>query len=67
MTLIFKHENRHTSATTLKPLTGEVNNISIQWHLSSGGIYYTVVKVDVLEAGKMGNCKDLSDFDKSHM
>ena len=46
--------------------------ISLQWHLSRGGIYYatseqSVLEVDVLEAGKMGNRKDLSDFDKGHI
>ncbi|KAK3565242.1 hypothetical protein QTP86_001495 [Hemibagrus guttatus] len=43
--------------------------ISSSWHLLVGGIYsaaseHFVLKVDVLEAGKMDKRKDLSEFDK---
>ena len=43
--------------------------ISSAWQLLVGGIYeaaweHVVLKVDVLEAGRMGKRKDLSKYDK---
>lgn len=43
--------------------------ISLQWHLSRGGIYeatnkQSVLGVTVMEAGKMVKRKDQNDFDK---
>ena len=64
----------HRSATTLKPLTGELNNIDHLitmapvkgWDiLGSEGTVSSCV--DVLEAGKMGKRKDLSDFHKGQI
>ncbi len=54
------------SATTLKPLTGELNNTDYLgtvapvegWDGQSG------LEVDVLEAGKMGKRKNRRDYDK---
>lgn len=49
-------------------MTEEVNNIElVKMAPVSGGIYwvareYSVLEVDVLEAGKMGKRKDLSDL-----
>ena len=39
------------------------------WHMFMGGIYlaaseHFILKADVLQAGKMANHKDLSDFHK---
>lgn len=39
-----------------------------QWHLSRGEIYLAasekqVLDIDVLEAGTIGRCKDISDFE----
>ena len=53
-------------------MTGEVDNTDSSWHLLLGGIYkaaseHVILKVDVLEAGKMGKCKDLSKFDKGQI
>ena len=46
--------------------------ISSAWHLLVGGTYQAasenvVIKVDVLEAGKMGKCNYLSKFVKGHI
>ena len=46
--------------------------ISPSWHLLVGGIYlaaseHFVLKVDVLEAGKMGKCKALSKFNEGQI
>ena len=61
---------RNTADTMLKPLTGEVKNIILlQWHLPRDGLHseaseQSVLEADVLEARKMGKCKDQSEFDK---
>lgn len=36
------------------------------WDILAASEHF-VLKVDVLEAGKMGKCKDLSDFDKGQI
>lgn len=46
--------------------------ISSARQLSVGGIYlksseHFALKVDLLEAGKMGDCKDLSECDMGHI
>ncbi len=48
--------------------SGIILIISSSWYLLVVGIYqaaseHFVLKVDVLEAGKMGKCKDLREFD----
>lgn len=54
------------SATTWKPLTGEMNNINYlitTAHVNRWDILGSIYIVIVLEAGKMGKYKDLSNFD----
>lgn len=51
----------------LGKLDSDTQIISSSWHLLVGGIYYpfsenSVLKIDVLEAGEMGNPKDLSNL-----
>lgn len=46
--------------------------LSLQRLLSEGGIFqaaseHFVLKADLLEAEKMGMCKDLSDFEKGQI
>lgn len=56
------------SATTLKPLTDEVNHTNYSLAVAPVRGWYTLSscqEVDVLEAGKVGECTDLSDSDKN--
>lgn len=56
------------SATTLKPLTDEVNHTNYSLAVAPVSGWYTLSscqEVDVFEAGKVGECTDLSDSDKN--
>lgn len=70
-TFTHPHTHIHRLAITLKPLRGEVNNIDYLitvapvkgWDIISSKSSESVLDVGVLEAGRMGKCKELSDFD----
>lgn len=63
--------NIHPSAITIKQVRGEGNNINflvtlgpvMGWDILAAS-EKSVLKVNVLETGKMDKCNDLSDFDK---
>lgn len=60
----------HRLAKALNPLTGEVNNIdlitgSCKWGVIIRQKVKSALKADVLDAGKLAERKDLSDFDKN--
>lgn len=64
----------HLYATTIYRLTGEVKNIdylitvaAVSWWETLGSKCTFVPEINVLEAGKMGKCKALSDFDRSQI